>query len=96
MHELERRSVRLHAEHTGAEPLLLAADHTTVGRIANCAPDPVVETIAEIRWSCVGITRAPASIQDLAHVSLVITVCIFQEEEVWNVSDNNSSAGECQ
>ena len=77
MHELERRSVRLHAEHTGAEPLLLAADHTTVGRVANRTPDPIVESVTQIRWPCVGITRTPASIQYLAYVSFVIAVSIF-------------------
>ena len=96
MHKLERRSVRLHAKHPRAEPLLLTADNTTVGRVADRTPDPIVESVTQIRWPCVGITRTPASIQYLAYVSLVIAVSIFQEEKVWNVSDNNSSARECQ
>ena len=94
MHELERRSVGLHPKHPGTEALLLAANFSIEGRVTDRAPDPVVESVAQIRRTGVRVARAPPRRQHLAHVRLVVAVGVFQKQEVGRVSDDDSAARE--
>ena len=79
VHKLQLRSVRLHAEHPGSKALLLAADRAVKGRVSHGAPDPVVESIAQVRRTGMRVADPPPRRQNLAHVGFVIPVGVLQE-----------------
>ena len=43
-----------------------------------------------------GVAGAPSGIENFAHIGLIVTVRILQEEEIWNMRDNDPSTREGQ
>ena len=60
----------------------LAADLAVEAGVADDAVDPVVEAVAQVARPGVGVARAPAGEQDLAHVGLAVAVGVLEEQRV--------------
>ena len=94
MQKLHRRAVRAEAKHAHAKAMLLAADLAVEARVADCAVNPVVKTVAQIARAGVRVARAKAGEEHLAHVRLVVAVGVLEKEKLRSVRHDDAAARE--
>ena len=72
----------------------LPADGAVEARVADRAPDPVVQPVLQVRRQRVGVADAPAADQRLAQVGLVVAVRVFQGDHLSGLRDDDAAIGE--
>jgi hypothetical protein len=93
-HELQFGGVEREAEDSGSELDGTSPDLAVEAGGAHDPPDPVVESVVEVRGSRVGIPRAPAREDLLPHVRPVVASGVGQEEEAGSRSHDEAAIRE--
>lgn len=94
LEELQLAAVRLEAEETGGETVLLASDSSLESGITDGGVDPVVMAVAEVGDTGMGVTGVEAGEENLADIRLVVAVGVLEEKHVGTVGDDQSAVGE--
>ena len=82
-----------HVKDAVPEANLILSLATSITGIAHRAPNAIVQTIAKIGRTSVGISHSPTGIEDFSHVGHVIPVGVLEKKKIRSVSHDDSTIG---
>ena len=92
--ELQHRAVGLEAKDALSKFQPFAAHRSVKARVADRAPDPVVEAAPQVARPGVRVVHTPAGEEHLPHVRLVIAAGILEEKRVGRLRDDDAAIRE--
>src|SRR5579884_2871354 len=91
--KFQLRAIRLEAEKSLPEAMVLAADLALKSSVTDCGIDPVIQAKTQIARPSVRVVDVKTTEQHPAHIGLAVTVCVLEEKNVWRLGDDQSAIG---
>src|SRR6185369_14749813 len=92
--KFQRRAIGLEAKDSLPESDFLPANRAAKSGIPDGAPNPVIETIAQVAGRRMRVPHAPAGEEHLTLVCLVVAVRILEKLCFAGMNDNDAAVGE--
>ena len=91
--EFHVRAIGTKAKGSRSEIVLFAVYLAVETRVTDGAVNPVVKTVTQVAWACVGVTYTESGEENFAVIGFVVAIGILKEEKFRSMGENDATTG---